>query len=87
MEAAARSSFKLLPVLILSRSTEDESWNQKQERLKALSFDSHRVIAAHSGHYVQVDRPELVEEQVRSFVEQIRGKAHELTDLGSTRVE
>jgi pimeloyl-ACP methyl ester carboxylesterase len=86
MEAAAASSFGELPILIISRWTQDKSWNQKQESLKRLSINSRRIIAAHSGHYVQVERPGLVENQVRLFVEQIRVNAHELTHVGPTQV-
>ncbi len=85
-EAAAFTASRL-PILILSRWTTDESWNQKQECLKMISADSRRVIAAHSGHYIQVDRPVLLERQVRLFVEQVRGQSSALPRPRSTSVE
>jgi hypothetical protein len=59
-----------LPILIFSqdnhpsggepRSKVDEIWDQMQEELKSLSTRSRRIIAKGSGHYVQVDRPDLL---------------------------
>ncbi len=85
-EAAAFSTTRL-PTLILSRWTMDESWNRKQEGLMALSSHSRRVIAARSGHYLQVDRPALLGEQIRLFIKQVRGEVPEPRELRSTRVE
>jgi pimeloyl-ACP methyl ester carboxylesterase len=76
-----------LPILILSRWTTDKTWNRQQEGLKALSTDNRRVIAAHSGHYIQVDRPALVEGEISLFLKQISGKIPEQTDLRATSVE
>ena len=71
-EAAALSATGL-PTSVLSRWTMDPFWNRKQEGLMALSTHSRRVVAAHSGHYLQVDRPALLEEQICLFLKQIRG--------------
>jgi DNA-binding transcriptional regulator YbjK len=40
--------------------------------LKKLSTNSRRIIAKGSTHYVQVDRSELVNAEVASFIEQVR---------------
>ena len=58
-----------------------------QEDLKKLSTRSRRIIARGSSHYVQLDRAELVEREVRLFLEQIRGTAPEPADYGSTTTE
>ncbi|WP_420239331.1 hypothetical protein ACOBR2_07085 [Telmatobacter bradus] len=50
-------------------------WEKAQEDLKKLSQRSRRIIAKGSGHYIQFDRPDLIEKEVQLFVEQIRGKA------------
>jgi len=62
-------------------------WNQMQEDLKQLSTRSQRMIAKGSGHYIQLNRAELIERQVPVFIEQIRGTAPEPTDYGSTKTE
>ena len=87
-EATAHTDpYGALPILIFSRDTRNEIWNQKQENLKRLSTRSRRIIARSSGHYIQLDRPELVEREVRLFVEQIRGVAPQPAGYGSTAIE
>lgn len=85
-EAAAFRASKL-PILILSRWTTDESWNRQQESLRNLSSKSRRIIAADSGHYIQVDRPALFKKEISYFVRQVREKAPELIRPESTRIE
>ncbi len=48
----------------------DRLWDEMQGELAQLSTDSSRVVAKGSGHYIQVDRPDLVVEAVRKLVEQ-----------------
>ncbi|RUL76088.1 hypothetical protein [Dyella choica] len=63
-----------------------DSWNGMQEDLKQLSTRSRRIIAKGSGHYVQVDRADLVMREVSLFIQQIRdGTAS--PDNGTTKVE
>jgi pimeloyl-ACP methyl ester carboxylesterase len=50
----------------------NEAWEQMQEELTHLSTRSKHVIAKNSGHYIQLDRPDVVIEAVRSLVEQSR---------------
>jgi pimeloyl-ACP methyl ester carboxylesterase len=64
-----------------------KAWNQMQEDLKQLSTRSRRMIAKGSGHYIQLNRAELIEREVPLFIEQIRGTAPEPTDYGSTKTE
>jgi hypothetical protein len=42
------------------RSKVDEIWDQMQEELKGLSNRSRRIIAKDSGHYIQVERSDLL---------------------------
>jgi hypothetical protein len=58
--------------------------NQAQEGLKALSSRSRRFIARNSGHFIQHERPDLIEKEVSLFVEQIRGTAAPPNDYGTT---
>jgi hypothetical protein len=43
------------------------------ENLKQLSTRSRQVIAKGSTHYIQIDRPDLLEREVPPFIEQVRG--------------
>lgn len=80
--------FPRLPVLVFSRdpasrppnwpgdvgAANAKVWNTMQEEIKQLSPQSHRIIARGSEHYVHVDRPELVIDEVKAFVQSIRAK-------------
>jgi pimeloyl-ACP methyl ester carboxylesterase len=80
-----------LPILILSADPAQRQWGnqweQAQEDLKKLSIRSRRIIARGSGHYVQFDRPELIEKEVPLFIEQIRGEIPLPTNYRSTTTE
>ena len=58
-----------------------------QEELKKLSTRSRRIIARGSSHNIQIDRADLIEQEVLLFIEQIRGTAPQPTDYGSTITE
>lgn len=89
--------FGNLPVLILSRDpgvlapnwpasvakANAVVWDQMQEEAKALSSDSRRIIAKGSGHYIQDDRPDLVNRQIASLIVMIRNH-QSFTDNHST---
>ena len=73
-----------LPVLVLSSDPakqmanhmsrgEVDAWEQMQENLKQLSTHSLRIIARGSGHYIQLERPDLIEREVPLLIERIRG--------------
>jgi pimeloyl-ACP methyl ester carboxylesterase len=66
-----------IPVLVLS---EDKSptfqtkeaisqWNRLQAGLLNLSPQSYRVIASNSDHFLQIDCPDFVTEEIRHFLE------------------
>jgi pimeloyl-ACP methyl ester carboxylesterase len=86
-----------LPILIFSqdnrpsgsepRSTVDEIWDQMQEELKSLSSRSRRIIAKGSGHYIQVERSDLLNTEVTNFIRQLRGEAPPSLDYGTTKTE
>jgi pimeloyl-ACP methyl ester carboxylesterase len=59
-------------------------WNGMQEDLKKLSTRSRRIIAKGSSHYVQVDRADLVNDEVTEFIRQIRGEAPWPEEFGTT---
>ena len=78
--------FGNLPVLILSRDpnvlppnwpapvakANAIVWNQMQEEAKGLSSQSRRIIAKGSDHYLQNDRPDLVNREIAAIVTMIR---------------
>jgi pimeloyl-ACP methyl ester carboxylesterase len=93
--------FADLPFLIFSQDPDASSpglpqdlqrktavaWTSLQERLKKLSSRSRRIVAKGSSHYVQFDRPELVNREVSLFIREIRGEAAPASDWGSTKTE
>ena len=50
----------------------NDAWRHMQEELAHLSTRGRQVIARHSGHYIQLDGPELVIEAVHSVVDEAR---------------
>jgi pimeloyl-ACP methyl ester carboxylesterase len=95
-ETVHTGPYGALPILILSQdpartAAQGEpmdvvmAWNQMQENLKQLSTRSRRIIAKGSSHYIQGNRPDLIEREVPKFIEQIRGTAAQPTDYGSTQ--
>jgi pimeloyl-ACP methyl ester carboxylesterase len=100
LETVHSGPYGALPILIFSHdpaksmSTENASqkkveaaWSQMQEDLKKLSTRSRRIIAKNSSHYIQIDRPDLIEKEVPLFIQQIRGTAPQPTNFGSTVTE
>ena len=69
------------------RSKEDEIWDQMREELKSLSTRSRRIIAKGSSHYIQIDRPDLLNSEVADLIRQIRGEALPSIDYGTTKIE
>jgi pimeloyl-ACP methyl ester carboxylesterase len=101
-ETVGTGPFGDLPILIFSQDTQPSAqpetptpsevefskiWNEMQEDLKHLSTHSRRIIAKGSSHYIQVDRPDLLNSKVTDFIQQIRGKVSQPTDYGSTKTE
>jgi pimeloyl-ACP methyl ester carboxylesterase len=62
-------------------------YNQWHEDFKKLSTRSRRIIAQRSGHFIQVERADLIEKEVPLFIEQIRGTAPQPANYGSTVTE
>jgi pimeloyl-ACP methyl ester carboxylesterase len=92
--------FPFLPILIFSRDPEVFPpnwpkevakanalvWNTMQEEAKSLSPHSRRLIARHSDHVIQVDRPDLLIKEVTVFVTDIRNQDLSRLD-GTTEYE
>ncbi len=83
-EVAKLSCCGSIPLVVLSRDPDpagvgpragdgNPTWDEIQERLKKLSSRGARIIALRSGHYIMVDRPELILEAVQAVEDQIGG--------------
>ena len=97
-ETVHTGPYDALPILIFSHDPAkaramhlpgdvEDAWDRMQRNLLNLSTRSRRIIAQGSGHYIQLDRPKLIEQQVTLFIKQIRGSAPPPTDYGSTITE
>jgi len=85
-QTAATGSLGDIPLMVLSHDPDtpqpdlpedlvkpaNDAWQQMQEELAQLSSKGKQVIAKNSGHYIQLDRPDLVIKAVRSVVDQAR---------------
>ncbi len=85
-QTAATGSLGDMPLVVLSHDPDtpqpdlpedlvkptNDAWQQMQEELAHLSTKGKQVIAKNSGHYIQLDRPDLVIEALRSVVDQSR---------------
>jgi pimeloyl-ACP methyl ester carboxylesterase len=49
-----------------------QTWQQMQSELAAQSSQGKRIVAEQSGHYIQLDQPELVIDAIREVVEAVR---------------
>ncbi len=61
-----------LPLTVVSAANPDPNWERCQERMAALSTRGRHVPAPDSGHFIPLDRPDLVVEVIREMVEQVR---------------
>lgn len=97
-ETVHSGPYGALPILIFSQDPAKEgnsakfveiskAWNQMQEDLKKLSTRSRRIIAKGSGHYIQIEREDLIDREVPRFIDEVRGNAPQRTDYGSTTTE
>jgi pimeloyl-ACP methyl ester carboxylesterase len=82
-QVAAEGALPNIPLVVLSHdpqvgtapgttAEEERLWSQMQEELRALSPNSRRIIAKGSMHYVQIYRPELVIEAIKTVLDAAR---------------
>ncbi len=67
-----------LPLTVLTAAARDATWMQMQAELAKLSTASRHMIAAHGGHYLQRDEPDLVASAIRDLISRIRKPATSL---------
>jgi pimeloyl-ACP methyl ester carboxylesterase len=78
----ASPSYGHLPLIVLTQDySQDHSaqgkqmavvWNALQHDLASLSSNSQHSVAPHSGHYIQLDRPDLAITAIQSVWQQTR---------------
>ncbi len=97
-EAIHTGPFGDLPILIFTSdpataakfhepSNLRAAWDRMQANLKKLSRHSRQIIAANAGHYIQLERADLINREVPLFIQQIRGTAPPPTAWGTTTTE
>jgi pimeloyl-ACP methyl ester carboxylesterase len=72
IEAATRNQSSPLdgkPLVVLSESNSMPGYAELQRQLLSLSSNSKEVAAENSGHYIMIDRPDLVISAIRDVVE------------------
>lgn len=82
VEASQVTSFGDIPLLVITGTspTRNDSiavafrddftriWNELQQGLLSLSTNSQHILAPLSGHYIQLDQPDLVIDAIRSII-------------------
>jgi hypothetical protein len=63
----------------------DELHSESQAALTRRSENAKQIIVEESGHYIQVEQPDLVIETIRQVVEAARGGSHLSGDKASPR--
>jgi pimeloyl-ACP methyl ester carboxylesterase len=53
----------------------EAAWSAAQEKLATLVPGTHFIVATESGHYIQIDQPELVVDAIRTVVDAVRDPA------------
>jgi pimeloyl-ACP methyl ester carboxylesterase len=85
-QTAATGTLGSLPLAVLSQDPHapqydlpedlvkptNDAWQQMQNELAQLSTRSTHITAKNSGHYVQLDRPDVVVDAIRKIVDQAR---------------
>jgi pimeloyl-ACP methyl ester carboxylesterase len=88
-ETAGTGSLGDMPLAVLSHDPDkpsnelpadlakpmNQAWEQMQQELAQLSTRGTRSVAKNSGHYIQLDRPDLVVAAVHDVVEQARANS------------
>ena len=76
----ARPSYGSLPLIVLSKDDAQDrlaegqqlaaTWDALQQDIASLSTNSQHIVAQHSGHYINLDRPDLVINAIQSVWKQ-----------------
>ena len=68
-----RGDSPVMPALTADEQRREEAaWKAGHDRLAALSSRGTNIVVPHSGHFVQLDRPRVVVEQIKQILEKVR---------------
>ena len=65
-----------IPVIVLTASNPHAARHAAQESVARLSAQGKHTVAATSGHWIQLDEPELVIEAIRTVCAEAKGSGH-----------
>jgi pimeloyl-ACP methyl ester carboxylesterase len=74
-----------LPLAVMSSADQPANILAAHEVLAQMSTRGRHVVAANSGHWIQLDQPALVVDTIREVVEIARQRRAEAAETGSTR--
>ncbi len=61
-----------VPIVVLSAPNPDPNWEPRQAEMAALSNRGRHLAVSNSGHWIPLDRPDLVVEVIREMVGTVR---------------
>jgi pimeloyl-ACP methyl ester carboxylesterase len=71
-QVAAAGDYGDIPLVVLSASSSSPSQMKGHEALAHLSSQGKHVVASKTGHWIQLDEPDLLIESIRKVVESVR---------------
>jgi pimeloyl-ACP methyl ester carboxylesterase len=74
-EVAATGDYNDIPLVVLSASSSSPSQMKGHEALARLSSQGKHIVASKSGHWIQLDEPDLVIESIREVVESVNRRS------------
>jgi pimeloyl-ACP methyl ester carboxylesterase len=74
-QVAATGDYSDIPLVVLSASSSSPSQMKGHEALAHLSSQGKHIVASKSGHWIQLDEPDLVIESIREVVESVRRRS------------
>ena len=74
-QVAAGGDYGDIPLVVLSASSSSPSQMEGHEALAQLSSHGKHIVATKSGHWIQLDEPDLVIESIRDVVESVRRRS------------
>ena len=74
-QVAATGDYSDIPLVVLSASSSSPSQMKGHEDLVHLSSQGKHIVASKSGHWIQLDEPDLVIESIREVVESVRRRS------------
>ncbi len=76
VQVAATADYGELPLIVLSAGNSDPHRKMEQESVARLSSNSKHLVALNSGHWIQLDEPQLVIDAIRELVEAARHQSN-----------